>query len=111
MPRPQDHEIPGFIALFLYDLGLPEEADDFRDLVFAIAPTKDIAYQIEMVRAKTAGNEFASVASARRAIEDDISGRHFSYAGAVQHLLRVAAKNGAVDEESAWLDMQGRNKQ
>ena len=103
---PQDHEIPGYIALFLYDLGLPEEADDFRDLVFAIAPTKDMAYQIELVRAKTVGNEFASVASARRAIEDDISGRKFSYVGAVQHLLRVAARNGTVDEESAWLEMQ-----
>jgi TolB-like protein/Flp pilus assembly protein TadD len=101
---PQDHEIPGFVALFLYRLGLHEEADDFRDLVFAIAPTKDIAYRIELTRAATAGNESASVASARRAIEDDIGGRQLSYSGAVQHLLRVAARHGTVAEESAWLD-------
>ena len=103
---PQDHEIPGFIALFLYQLGLHEEADDFRDLVFAIAPTKDIAYRIELVRAATSGNEVASVASARRAIVDDIGGRQGSYSGAVQHLLRVAARNGTVAEESVWLDQQ-----
>jgi len=103
---PQDYEIPGFVALFLYELGLPDEADDFRDLVFAIAPTRDIAYKIELVRANSTGDEFASVASARRAIEDDIGGRQFSYAGAVQHLLRVAARNGTVDEESTWLEMQ-----
>ena len=103
---PQDHEIPGFIALFLYQLGLQEEADDFRDLVFAIAPTKDIAYRIELARAIEEGNDFASVASARRAVEDDIEGRQFSYGAAVQHLLRVAARNRNVTEESAWLNEQ-----
>ncbi|MCK5325705.1 MAG: hypothetical protein KAJ57_06845, partial [Woeseiaceae bacterium] len=30
---PRDHELPGALALFLYDLGLIEEGDDFRNLV------------------------------------------------------------------------------
>jgi len=49
------------------------------------------------------GEEPASIASARRAIEDDIDDRHFSFEGAVQHLLRVAASHGTVANESAYL--------
>ncbi len=101
---PQDHEIPGSIAIFLYGLGLVEEGDDFRDQVFAIAPTSEIAYQVELARTVATGNEAASIASARRAIEDDIENRKFAYASAVRHLLRIAAKNGTVTEESAWLE-------
>jgi TolB-like protein/tetratricopeptide (TPR) repeat protein len=103
---PMDHELPGLIAAFLYELGLIEEGDDFRDRVMAIAPTSEIAYQIEMLRAINIGDEVASVASARRAIEDDIDDRRFSYGGAVQHLLRVAAKRGTVDEEMRYLEQQ-----
>jgi len=101
---PQDHEIPGTIARFLYRLGLVEEGDDFRDQVFAIAPTSEIAYQVELARAVATGNEAASVASARRAIEDDIEDRMFAYGSAVRYLLRIAAKNGTVAEDSAWLN-------
>ena len=101
---PQDHELSGFIAAFLYRLGLIDEGDDFRDRVFAIAPTSEIAYRIELLRAVNTGDEIASVASARRAIEDDIDDRHFAFGGAVQHLLRVAIRNGTVAEESAYLD-------
>ena len=101
---PADYELPGMIAAFLYELDLIDEGDDFRDRVLAIAPTSAIAYQIEMLRAINIGDEVSSVASARRAIEDDIDDRRFSYGGAVRHLLRVAAKNGTVDEESAFLE-------
>lgn len=103
---PMDHELPGLIAAFLYELGLIEEGDDFRDRVMAIAPTSEIAYQIEMLRAINIGDEVASVASARRAIEDDIDDRRFSFGGAVQHLLRVAAKRGTVEEELRYLQEQ-----
>lgn len=101
---PADYELPGMIATFLYELDLIEEGDDFRDRVLAIAPTSAIAYQIEMLRAINIGDEVSSVASARRAIEDDIDDRRFSYGGAVRHLLRVAARNETVDEESAFLE-------
>jgi tetratricopeptide (TPR) repeat protein len=66
---PRDHELPGSLALFLYDLGLIEEGDDFRNLVLAVAPTSEIAYQVELRRAITVGNIPESLTIARRAIE------------------------------------------
>ena len=52
------------------------------------------------------GDEEASVASARRAIEDDVENRRFAFGSAAQHLLRVAASRGTVEEEVAYLEAQ-----
>ncbi len=103
---PRDHEIPGFVAAFLYEFGLIEEADDFRNRVLAIAPTSEIAYRIELLRALNMGDEEATDAAARRAIEDGIDDRQFAYAGAVQYLMRAAASRGDVQETSAYLEQQ-----
>ena len=100
---PADYELPGIIATFLYELDLIEEGDDFRDRVLAIAPTSEISYQVELLRAINIGDEEGSIASARRAIEDDIDDRRFSFGGAVRHLLRTAASRGTVAEESEFL--------
>ena len=102
---PRDHELPGHLAIFLYDLGLIEEGDDFRDLVFAVAPTSEIAYQVELRRAIMIGDIDASLASARRAIEDDVSDRRSGFSGAVQLLMRIAASNGTVEETTAYLEL------
>ena len=96
---PVDHELPGMIAGFLYSLELVEEGDDFRDRVMAIAPTSEIAYRLELQRAIATNDKKAGIASARRAIEDDVSDRRFAYGGAAQYLLRAAAANGTVAEE------------
>ncbi len=101
-----DHEIPGMIAEFLYQLGLNEEADDFRDRVLAIAPTSGAAYRIDLLRAISANDEPASVAAARRTIESGVDQRRFAFGGAVQYLLRTAARNGTVAAESAYLEQQ-----
>jgi tetratricopeptide (TPR) repeat protein len=101
---PKDHELPGILAEFLYQLGLVEEADDFRDRVLALAPTSGAAYRIELLRAIGVGDTNASIASARRAIEDDVEHRRFAYGGAVQYLLRAAAQTGKVEEETAWIN-------
>jgi TolB-like protein/tetratricopeptide (TPR) repeat protein len=101
---PVDHELPGMIAGFLYRLELIEEGDDFRNRVMAIAPTSEVAYRLELQRAMAIGDLDASVASARRAIEDDVPDRRFAFGGAAQHLLRVAAAKGTVAEETAYLD-------
>ena len=103
---PRDHEIPGLVAAFLYEFGLIEEADDFRNRVLAIAPTSEIAYRIELLRALNIGDEEATDAAARRAIEDGIDDRQFAYAGAVQYLMRAAASRGNVQETSAYLEQQ-----
>ncbi len=101
---PKDHELPGMIAGFLYELELVEEADDFRDRVLAIAPTSEIAHRIELQRAIAIEDEAAGVAAARRAIEANIDNRRFGFAGAVQYLLRVALRRGTVAEEFDYLE-------
>ncbi|MDH3276290.1 MAG: tetratricopeptide repeat protein, partial [Gammaproteobacteria bacterium] len=69
---PSDHELHGFLAGFLYQLGLVEEGDDFRNRVMAIAPTSEVAYRINLLRAISLGDSEASIAAARQAVEDDI---------------------------------------
>jgi TolB-like protein/tetratricopeptide (TPR) repeat protein len=100
----RDHEIPGFIAAFLYPLGLIEEADDFRNRVMAIAPTSAIAYRVDLLRSISVGDTDGSLAAARKAIEDNIEDRHFAFGGAVQHLLRRAVQSGTVEAESDYLE-------
>ena len=101
---PRDHELPGLLAAFLYQLELTEPGDDLRDRVLALAPTSGIAYRIDLLRAMSVGDEEASIASARSAIEDDIDERRFSYGGAVQYLLRAAARTGTIEAEIDYLD-------
>ncbi len=103
---PRDHELPGVLAAFLYRLGLVEIADDFRARVLALSPTSEIAYRIELLRAIAVDDDVAGIASARRAIEDDIEERRFSFGGAVQHLLRKAISDGNVGEDSDWIEQQ-----
>ena len=103
---PEDHELPGLLALFLYEVGLVEIADDFRQRVLALAPTSTVAYQIEISRARAIGDVEGSVEAARRAIEDDIEDRRFSFGGAAQHLIRTAVKRGRIEEELAWIEEQ-----
>jgi len=100
---PRDHELPGILAEFLYELGLVDEADDFRARVQALAPTSGGAYRIELLRAVSVGDTEAAIASARRAIEDNVENRRFAYGAAVQQLMRAAARNDTVEEESTWI--------
>ncbi len=101
---PKDHELPGVLAGFLYQLKLIDEGDDFRSRVLALSPTSEMAYRIELLRAIGVGDRVASEASARSAVEDDIENRRFGYAGAVEYLMRHAASEGSVQAMSSWLD-------
>jgi len=101
---PKDHELPGILAAFLYQLGLVEEGDDLRNRVLALAPTSEVAYRIELLRAISIGDEEASIASARRAIEDNVENRRFGFGGAVRYLLRDATRRGTVEVEFSYLD-------
>ena len=100
---PKDHELPGILAAFLYELGLVDEADDFANRVQALAPTSEIAYRIELLRAISVGDQDASIASARRAIQDDIEDRRFAYGGAIQYLMRTAIRYGTIEKEIDWI--------
>jgi len=103
---PKDHEMHGVLAAFLYQLELIEQGDDLRAGVLALAPTSGIAYRIELLRAIAMDDTEASLASARRAVTDNIEERRFAWGGAVQYLLRHAVESGTVSEEMAWLDAQ-----
>ncbi|MBT8080982.1 MAG: tetratricopeptide repeat protein [Gammaproteobacteria bacterium] len=103
---PRDHELPGILAIFLYQLGLTDVGDAFRERVLALSPTSEVAYQIEIQRARSLGDAEASIAAARRAVEDDIQDRRFAFGSAVRHLIRSAVRNGRIEEEMAWIDEQ-----
>ncbi len=103
---PKDHELPGMLAEFLYRLGLIEIADAFRERVLALAPTSEVAYQLELLRAKSTGDIDGSIAAARRTIEDKVEDRRFAFGGAVQHLIRTAAQTERIEEELAWINEQ-----
>lgn len=103
---PRDHELPGMLVAFLYNLELFEAGDDLRDRVITISPTSEVAYRTEMLRAIRSGDERAALTSARRAIEDGVENRQFTYGFAVQYLLRSAIRTGTLEEEFAWLDEQ-----
>jgi len=102
----RDHELPGNLAIFLYQLGLVEQGDDLRKRVLSLAPTSEVAYRIELERAIAMGDEEAAVASARRAIREDIDERRESWAGAVRYLLFRAIANGTADQELQWINEQ-----
>lgn len=103
---PFDHELPGLIATFLYELGLVDEGDDFRKRVVAVAPNSEIAYRLELLRAIATDDLVAGQAAARRAIADDVGDRRAAFTGAVHYLLRVAIRQGRVEEELAALKAQ-----
>ena len=101
---PQDHELPGRIAAYLYDLQLSEEADRFRARVMAIAPSSPPAYLLNMLRAATAGDAEGARAAAKRTIEDDIDNRQDAYFRAVQYLVDDALTGDTVAETLAYLE-------
>lgn len=103
---PRDHELPGILAGFLYRLELIDEGDDFRERVLTIAPTSEMAYHTELLRAIAAGDEQAADAGARRAIEDDINDRRHAYGEAIRYLLRAAIRNDSIEAEVAWIEQQ-----
>lgn len=103
---PRDHELPGILASFLYQLGIVEVADEFRERVLALSPTSTVAYQLDIARARATGDPEASIAAARRAVTDDIEDRRFAFGGAIQYLIRTAVGEGRIDEELAWIESQ-----
>jgi TolB-like protein/Tfp pilus assembly protein PilF len=103
---PEDHELPGILAQFLYELGLVEQGDDLRRRVLTLAPTSEVAYRLDLVRALAIDDNEAAASAARRAIVDDIEERHGSWAGAVRYLVLYGIQTDTVEEELAWMSEQ-----
>jgi len=101
---PRDNELPGEIAAFLYNLGLFEAGDDFRNMVIASAPDGEYAHLLDILRAVRSGDLDIAEAAARRAIEDDIEMRRGGFAVAVRFLMRHAVASGAAETTIAFLE-------
>ena len=70
----------------------------------AVAPTSEIAYLVDLRRATSLGDTSASLAVARRIIEEDVEDRKGTYSAAVRQLMRVAANSGTIDETTDFLE-------
>ena len=103
---PEDHELPGLLAEFLYELGLVEQGDDLRRRVQTLAPTSTMAYRLDLVRALAMEDDEAAAAAAQRAIADNVEQRRNAWAGAVQYLVMRGIRTNTVEEQLAWIDEQ-----
>ena len=103
---PSDHELAGSLAMFLYELELIEEGDDFRDLVEAIAPTSEMSYRLALRRAMATGDDAESVSIARRVVEAGVGERQSVFSEAVHVLMMSAVAEGSLDEMTDYLEGQ-----
>ncbi len=101
---PEDQELPGHIGVFLYDLHLPEEADQFRARVLSMAPSSPPAYLLNMLHSAETGDIEGARAAARKTIEDDVDDRLDAYSLAVQYLVDDAIRNDTVEETLEYLE-------
>ena len=100
----KDHELPGHVANFLYQLHLPEEADEFRSRVLATAPSSSMAYALNIRHAYEVGDLEAMRRAARKAIEDDVDDRRGGYSTAVQSLVVDALRSDTITEVLEYFD-------
>ena len=100
---PKDHELPGGIAIFLYDLGLPEYAEQYRSRVLATAPSSPFAYRLNLEHVKAAGDVEGARQIAKKIIEDDVDNRAAAYSIAIRFLVFDGIQNGTVKEVVDYL--------
>ncbi len=103
---PEDHEIPAIVAQYLYQLGLIEEGDRFRARVLAVAPTSEIARQTELMRSINVDDEDASLALARRVIEENVGNRHGGWVTAAEYLLWTETRRGKAQAVLDYFELQ-----
>lgn len=101
---PADYELHAMLADFLYELGLVEQADDFRDRVISIAPTSEVAFRLDMLRAIVTGDDEALAARARDAIAAGTENRRNTVGYAVANLLDVAIRRDSIDEALLFIE-------
>ncbi len=101
---PKDHELPGFVAHFLYVLDLPELADSYRSRVLAIAPSSGMALDLNLRHFISIGDIESARDIARQYIEDDIDDRQGAYTNAVVLLVDGSVRDGNVAEVMAYLE-------
>ena len=99
---PQDPELPGSSALFLYAIGLREQGDKFREHVVATAPTSPIARGLDIYRAIRFDSKEQQNEIARQMIADNVEWR----AGDWHYfaLFNNAARDGSVEQAMSFAE-------
>ena len=82
---PQDHELPAEIAIDLYRLDLPEEAEPWYARVVALAPGSAVARRVELERSLAKNQTSATLDLARSMIEDEVEDRMQAFLRAVSY--------------------------
>lgn len=86
----KDHELPSAIGIFLYRLGIFEEADEYRDRAVLVAPNSPGARLVGLESVKARHDRETGDRLARSMVADDIDERHGSYFVAVYTILSNA---------------------
>jgi hypothetical protein len=95
--------LPAPIAFALYDLGLIEQGDAYRDKVRTIAPNGPMARLLELNRAIAIGDIDEASRLARGIIEDRVY-RAFAWVAAGKYLMHQAILDGRIEETIAFID-------
>ena len=103
---PRDNEIPGHIAIKLYQLRLPEEGDRFRSRTVAIAPASPIARVVELHRAICLGDTDSGIALARKMVEEDVDIRANAWSAALFMIFDTAARRGQSEQAVEFVESQ-----
>ena len=99
-----DKEIPGGTAEFLYSIGLPEEAEEFRQHVIRMAPDSEDAQNLELLRAVAQGDLDEAIQLARAIIEGGRTERRTAWRNAWPVLMFLSAERGTEKKDIALMD-------
>jgi len=100
---PQDHELAGELAQYLYHLDLPEEGDRWAARVAALAPGSDVARRVELQRAYARHETAHALNLAKKMVEDQVSMRQDAFPTAVFDYLDLMMRAGRNQEALNFL--------
>ncbi|MEL6367361.1 MAG: tetratricopeptide repeat protein [Pseudomonadota bacterium] len=99
-----DPEVPGRIALTLYDLDLVDEAAPYLERVREMAPGSETERLLEMQRAASLQDIELLKRLARQSIIDDVSNRNRFFEQAVLFFIQSSQALGELDEALKFLN-------
>jgi len=100
----RDPELPGGIANWLYQFGVIEEADSYRDRAVLVSPDSPLTRASVLLSAVARNDIEESDRLARIMIVDDIDERHGSYFVAVYTVLRISILREEVQDALQFME-------
>jgi TolB-like protein/tetratricopeptide (TPR) repeat protein len=100
----RDPELPGAMANWLYQFGVLEEADSYRDRATLVSRDSPVARSAVLMGAVVRNDIDESDRLARSMIVDDIDERHGSYFFAVYTVLRIAVERENAEEGLQFME-------